>query len=75
MIQLESGPPQWRSKAWDAPNANEAKYKAPWMDWFRGGHFRMTRLNDRILAHGEVDMKRSTGAAGLPFFDLFKSKK
>ncbi len=74
LTAIDTALPQWRSPKWDAASAADAEYRAPWMDWFRGGQMRMVRFDDRIFAHAELDMKRSGKGSSLPFFNLLSPR-
>ncbi len=70
LTPIDSALPQWRSDKWMARSAAEAEFRAPWLDWFQGGRLRVVRLEDRIMANAEFDMKRTASSASLPFFNL-----
>lgn len=54
----------WTSSAWDARRTNQVgnsvapdDYKAPWVDWFRGGRMHATQLPNSMALVGTVDLE------------------
>ena len=72
-----SGLQQWRSTAWEDGNgALPDAYTAPLLEWFRGASVDLTKQQDQLFLHAELDMLRKERAPAikLPLFNLFGGK-
>ncbi len=72
----------WRSTVWpEKYDLAPAEYKAPLLDWFRGLDGHLTKQQNRLIAHLEVDLARKPQEMApspefkLPLFDLFGGQK
>ena len=72
----------WRSTIWPEKfDLAPADYKAPLLDWFRGLDGHLTKQQNRLVAHLEVDLARKPQEMApapefkLPIFDLFGGQK
>ncbi|MBC7852530.1 MAG: hypothetical protein IAF94_03755 [Pirellulaceae bacterium] len=72
VTELPGGGKYWQSTA--APKSGEwmpENYTAPLLEWFRGVDASLIKLDDKVLAHVELDMQRKPAAAGeLPKFEI-----
>jgi hypothetical protein len=85
VAELSGGGKYWQSTA--APKAGEwmpENYTAPLLEWFRGADASLIKLEDKVVAHIELDMKRKPAAPGelpkieipsIDVFNLFGGKK
>jgi len=62
MIDRRTGARFWRSTAWS--DGTTADFQAPLLKWFRGLDLHLTKFDDRVVAHVELDMARAPGAPG-----------
>lgn len=81
-LMEEAGTLYWRSTIWPEKfDLAPADYKAPLLDWFRGLDGHLTKQQNRLIAHLEVDLARKpeekapAGEFKLPLFDLFSGQK
>jgi hypothetical protein len=70
---------EWRSTAWgDDGRGAPDTFRAPLLNWFRGMRADVTRLDDQLLLHAELDVQRAPreGLFNLPALDrLFGGAK
>jgi len=82
LMEEVGGTLYWRSTIWPEKfDLAPADYQAPLLDWFRGLDGHLTRQQNRLIAHLEVDLARkaevkpATPEFKLPLFDLFNGQK
>jgi hypothetical protein len=68
-LSEKQGDLYWQSDKW---SLDSAQYDAPLLQWFRGLDAGLTKLDDRLVLHTEIDMQRQAQDSGLklPFFNL-----
>ncbi len=74
LVEDEKGTRKWRSTAWpESLQQMPTDYTAPLLQWFRGASIDLTKLEDRMLMHVEIDMlrKEREPEVQLPSFNLF----
>jgi hypothetical protein len=74
LVDRGDGRPMWRSTKWPvAGQPLPEDYHAPLLDWFRGLELDLTKHDDGMVMHAELDMQRAAEAnrLKLPIFNLF----
>ncbi|MEZ6054662.1 MAG: hypothetical protein R3C02_25365 [Planctomycetaceae bacterium] len=77
LVEDENGTRKWWSTAWpESLQQMPSDYAAPLLKWFRGASVDLTKVEDRMLMHVELDMlrKESEPEVQLPTFNLFDGK-
>ncbi len=78
VAEFPGGGKYWQSTA--TPKSGQwmpEDYSAPLLEWFRGADASLIKLDDKLLAHVELDMQRKPAAAGelpkieIPKIDVF----
>ncbi|MCE9526332.1 MAG: hypothetical protein K8R36_09795, partial [Planctomycetales bacterium] len=78
LAEFPGGGKYWQSTATPKPGQwMPEDYSAPLLEWFRGADASLIKLDDKLLAHVELDMQRKPAAAGelpkieIPNIDVF----
>lgn len=76
LVEQPGSTPIWQSTAWpeQADGSVPADFRAPLLTWFRGVDAHLTKIDDKMAAHVELDMQRKPAEKPkfeLPLFNLF----
>ncbi len=74
VAELPGGGKYWQSTASPKPGQwMPENYSAPLLEWFRGADASLIKLDDKVVAHIEIDMQRKPAKAGeLPKIEIPK---